>query len=153
MVNGMHHVQLNLPLPIVWSYVRDMDNWVSLLPGYEDHVWHNDKQSTWMLQGEFGGLQKVVYVDVEMTLNEQLHEITFHIAVQNMQVTGGGSIRVQEGSVGESNMTGSLHATAKGWMAPMLHAFLKPRLPKLTNHLTIAMANKLNKKQLAVEHV
>lgn len=149
----MHDVQLNLPLPIVWSYVRDMDNWVSLLPGYEDHVWHNDKQSTWLLQGEFGGLQKEVYVDVEMMLNEQLHEIAFCIAVQNMQVTGGGSIQVREGSIGESNMTGSLHATAKGWMAPMLHAFLKPRLPKLTNYLTTSMAKKITSKQLVVEHV
>ena len=41
-----------LPVPMIWAYVREMDNWAPFLRGYQSHERQSDTDSVWVLKGD-----------------------------------------------------------------------------------------------------
>lgn len=60
MPNGSHHIQLNLPIEKVWDFVRSINNWAPLVPGYINHELINEYESTWEFKGDLGFMKKTI---------------------------------------------------------------------------------------------
>ena len=54
MPEAEHSTTARLPVPVIWGYVREMDNWAPFLRGYQSHEKQSDTDSIWVLKGDVG---------------------------------------------------------------------------------------------------
>lgn len=58
MPSKKHSVIVKAPLEKVWDFVRSMDNWAPLVPGYIQHQIISDLVSTWEFKTDIGFIKK-----------------------------------------------------------------------------------------------
>lgn len=91
------------PLPVVWDFVKDMDNWAPCLTGYQRHEKIDEDESIWFVKGELGGLTRVAEFRVQVTEWAGPERVTFTMEGLQEPVSGSGSFfahAVSSGSVG-----------------------------------------------------
>ena len=81
---------MRLPVPTVWSFVEDMNNWAPLLTGYQGHVIKSETHSVWTLKGDVGILSRTVELDVNITEWVDQQRVEFTLVGLNEMVEGGG---------------------------------------------------------------
>lgn len=84
------------PFAKVWPFVRDMDNWASLVTGYQRHEKLSDTESIWHLKGELGGLTRVAEFKVLVTEWDENGRVIFVLEGINEPVTGEGNFIAEE---------------------------------------------------------
>jgi len=67
MPQGIHEVELKLPIQRVWEFVHVMENWITLVPGYLSPEIINDRQSSWTFESDIGILKKKISLQVDIT--------------------------------------------------------------------------------------
>ena len=60
MPEAEYSTSARLPVPVIWDYVREMDNWAPFLRGYQSHEKHGDRDSVWVLKGDVGMVTRTV---------------------------------------------------------------------------------------------
>jgi carbon monoxide dehydrogenase subunit G len=93
MPTAEHSRIVSAPLPDVWTFVRDMDNWAPLVTGYERHEKLSDSDSFWFLKGELGGLTRIAEFKVHIDEWDEAGRVLFSLQGVNEPVTGSGSFR------------------------------------------------------------
>ena len=88
MPSGTHTTELDLPIEKVWDFVKDMDRWAPLVPGYIEHEIINDKQSTWTFKGDIGIMQKTVKLQIDITEWTEPSLVTFDLTGLNAREFG-----------------------------------------------------------------
>ena len=143
MPSGMHQVEVGVPINEVWDFVKDMDNWAPLIPGYIQHRKFTNRQSTWEFYSNLGFIKKKVSLMV--TIKEWIEptKVTFHLKGLNEEFSGGGYFLAEAIDQNKTRMTGFLEITAGGAMGPMINAVLKSYIPKVTEEMTTAISTKL----------
>lgn len=58
MGNGIHQVKVHASRSDVWTFIRDMNAWAPLVPGYKEHTINSDNQSTWRFTVHYGMVTK-----------------------------------------------------------------------------------------------
>ncbi|MFJ7737685.1 CoxG family protein [Lysinibacillus sp. NPDC097287] len=145
MPNGMHQVEVGVPINKVWDFVKDMDNWAPLIPGYIQHRKLTDRQSTWEFYSNVGFIKKKINLMVTIQQWIEPTRVTFNLAGLNEELSGGGYFLAEVIDKKRTRMTGFLEITAGGAMGPMVNKLLKSSLPQLTKETTIAIATKVEK--------
>lgn len=143
MPSGMHQVEVGLPVNKIWDFVKDMDNWAPLVPGYIQHQKITDRQSTWEFFSNIGFIKK--QINLMVTIQEWIEptKVTFNLKGLNEELSGGGYFLAEVIDKNTTRMTGFLEITAGGAMGPMVNTLLKSSLPRLTKETTIAIATKV----------
>ena len=143
MPSGMHQVEVGLPVNKIWDFVKDMDNWAPLVPGYIQHQKITDRQSTWEFFSNIGFIKK--QINLMVTIQEWIEptKVTFNLKGVNEELSGGGYFLAEVIDKNTTRMTGFLEITAGGTMGPMVNTLLKSSLPRLTKETTIAIATKV----------
>lgn len=143
MPSGMHQVEVGLPVNKIWDFVKDMDNWAPLVPGYIQHQKITDRQSTWEFFSNIGFIKK--QINLMVTIQEWIEptKVTFNLKGLNEELSGGGYFLAEVIDKNTTRMTGFLEITAGGTMGPMVNTLLKSSLPRLTKETTIAIATKV----------
>ncbi|CAM3797489.1 CoxG family protein [Mesobacillus thioparans] len=143
MPDGKHEITINVPIETVWDFVKDMDNWAPLLPGYISHEKLNEKQSIWTFKETVGVLKKKI--SLQVTIKEWIEPsmVTFDLKGINENLTGTGYFKADPVGVNKTRMTGYLEMTAEGALAPVMNAVMKTSLPKSGQELTTAIAEEL----------
>lgn len=63
----VEHVEVvNAPRAFVWDFVKDMNNWVQYLKGYQKHEVKNEKDSVWWIKGDVGIMARTVSFGVHI---------------------------------------------------------------------------------------
>ncbi|MGN7388940.1 CoxG family protein [Sporosarcina sp. SAFN-015] len=148
MPSGTHTTELDLPIEKVWDFVKDMDRWAPLVPGYIEHEIINDKQSTWTFKGDIGIMQKTVKLQIDITEWTEPSLVTFDLTGLNENFAGNGYFKAEAISDSKTVMHGNLDITAKGVMGPMVNAILKSFVPKTAQDLTKAIAEEITSIEL-----
>ena len=52
MPSEIQHVELDIPIEVIWDFIRDDNNWAPLVPGYIQHEKLNDRQIIWEFCGD-----------------------------------------------------------------------------------------------------
>jgi carbon monoxide dehydrogenase subunit G len=140
---GKHQICLELPIEVIWSFVKDMDNWAPLVPGYIRHEKINDRQSKWEFKEGAGILKKKIRLII--TIKEWLEptKVTFDLKGINENFSGEGYFEAEALDKNTTRMTGYLDILAGGAMGPVVNAVLKTSVPKMGEEMTIAIAAKL----------
>ncbi|HEY4553607.1 MAG TPA: SRPBCC family protein [Bacillaceae bacterium] len=143
MPSGTYTKELDLSIERVWNFVKDMDNWAPLVPGYMEHEILSDTQSTWTFKGDIGIMKKTVKLQVDITEWKEPSLVTFDLTGLNENFSGNGYFKAEAITEKQTSMTGNLDITANGMMGPMINTILKSFVPKTAEELTEAIANKI----------
>ena len=54
MSSHLHEMAVDAPIRTVWEFVRSIDHWAPLVPGYIEHEILNEKESSWKFKSELG---------------------------------------------------------------------------------------------------
>src|SRR5699024_5186992 len=143
MPEGTYTEQLHLPRIPIWNFIKDMNHWAPLVPGYISHQIRNDKQSTWKFKGDLGFIQKKIHLRVDITEWKEPSLITFNLTGLNEKFSGNGYFKAQEKTDSITNITGHLAITARGLKGALINGVLKSFVPNLTRELTANITEKL----------
>ena len=87
-----YETTLNLPVAVVWEFVKDMNNWAPFLTGYQKHEILSDADSIWTLKGDVGVLSRVVQLKAHVTEWAGPERVSFTLTGLNEEVEGGGTL-------------------------------------------------------------
>jgi carbon monoxide dehydrogenase subunit G len=106
-----------LPLPVIWDYVREMDNWASFLRGYQSHQKQSDTDSVWVLKGDVGMMTRTVKFHVHIDEWGEPSRVRFSLKGLNEPMEGGGEFRLEA----YEDASAAAPAPAKlGWFARLM---------------------------------
>src|SRR5699024_5769402 len=71
--------QKHIPRKTIWNFIKDMDHWAPLVPGYIAHHIRDEKQSTWKFNGDLGFIQKKIELRVDITEWKEPSLVTFQL--------------------------------------------------------------------------
>ena len=110
----------------VWAYVKDVDNWAHLFPGYQRHLLVEPDHYFWQVRGDAGVWSRLVEFDVHVTKWSDPEDVVFEVKAKSepVEATGRFYTLAAEGSSG-STMGFELESHATGTAAPMINALLK----------------------------
>jgi carbon monoxide dehydrogenase subunit G len=136
MPSGIHHVVLEVPIERIWNFVKDMDHWAPLVPGYIQHKKLNARQSMWEFYADIGIIKKKVSLMV--TIREWIEPtmVTFDLKGLEDNFTGKGYFKATALEKNKTRMTGYLEIVAEGIMGRVINNVLKTSIPELTEELT-----------------
>ncbi|MGG3916223.1 CoxG family protein [Rossellomorea vietnamensis] len=148
MGNGIHQVNVHASLSDVWTFIRDMNAWATLVPGYKEHTIYSDNQSMWKFTVQYGMVTKKIYVKVRITDWKEPSEVKFTLNGINQRFTGAGFFKAEEVDTFVTSMTGSLAIVSSSPVAKVLqHAFDK-MVAELTRDLTIAVGKAIERSEI-----
>jgi carbon monoxide dehydrogenase subunit G len=105
-----------LPIPAIWSYVREMDNWARFLRGYQSHEKHGDKDSVWVLKGDVGMVTRTVKFRVHVDEWGEPKLVRFTLKGVNEPMEGGGEFRLEPfEDAGAANAAVAAPPARLGW--------------------------------------
>jgi carbon monoxide dehydrogenase subunit G len=81
---------MSLPRPLIWDFVKDMNNWAPFLTGYQKHEILDETDSVWTLKGDVGILSRVVKLQAHITEWVDQERVSFTLTGLNEKVDGGG---------------------------------------------------------------
>lgn len=58
MPSELQHLELDIPIEVIWDFIRDENNWAPLVPGYIQHQKLNDQQISWEFKSDLGIMKK-----------------------------------------------------------------------------------------------
>lgn len=140
---GKHEVTIDVPIEGVWEFVKDMDNWAPLLPGYISHEKISDEQSQWTFKENVGLIKKKISLEVTIKEWYEPTRVTFNLKGINENLSGNGYFLGEALSKNKTRITGYLEMNAEGPLAPVMNGVMKTSLPKNGEQLTTAIAEKL----------
>jgi carbon monoxide dehydrogenase subunit G len=143
MAVGKHQVTLDLGIQEVWKFVKDMDNWAPLVPGYIDHEKLSERQSKWIFKEDIGLLKRKISLLITIIEWSEPTKVTFKLEGINENLSGEGYFEAEAINPNRTRMTGCLELVAFGAMGPVINAILKNSLPKTGEEMTAAIAAKL----------
>ncbi len=142
MPSGMHQEIIELPIEKVWSFVKDMDNWAPLIPGYISHKKFSERQSTWEFYQDLGIIKKKVSLLVTIKEWVEPTKVTFNLRGLNDKFSGNGYFQAEDLGGNRTKMTGFLDIQAEGKMGKVINKVLKTSIPKTAKEITAAIAEK-----------
>ncbi|MCQ6278830.1 SRPBCC family protein [Bacillus sp. EB600] len=142
MPSGMHQEIIDLPIEMIWSFVKDMDHWAPLIPGYISHKKFNNRQSTWEFYQDLGIIKKKISLMV--TIREWIPptKVTFDLKGLNEKFSGNGYFQAEALDKNKTKITGYLEILAEGAMGKVVNKILKTSIPKTAQEMTTAIAEK-----------
>lgn len=143
MPSGMQQVVLDVPIERVWNFVKNMDHWAPLVPGYIRHEKLNNRQSTWEFYSDIGFMKKKVSLMVTIKEWQEPTRVTFDIKGLNENFTGKGYFQAESLGETKTRMIGYLDIMAEGIMGMMVNNILKTSIPEMTKELTDNIALKI----------
>jgi carbon monoxide dehydrogenase subunit G len=148
MPSGMHQVEVHLPIEEVWEFVKDMDHWAPLVPGYIKHQKLNDRQSTWEFKSDIGIMKKKINLLIDIKEWNAPTKVTFQLTGINEKFKGSGYFEAEPLGRNQTKMTGFLDILAEGPMAAIVNNILKTNIPKTAEEMANAISDKLKELHL-----
>lgn len=128
-----HSVVVEAPLPTTWAFVRDMQNWAELVPGFEDMTTSSDTDSEWKVRGDVGILTKLVTLVVHVDEWVEQSHVNFSMVCREEPLTAKGSLTAAALDEGRTSLDFALEATAGGMLGPVVNALLKTVMPRMAS--------------------
>jgi carbon monoxide dehydrogenase subunit G len=143
MPSGIHQVEVQLPIEEVWDFVKDMDNWAPLVPGYIQHQKLSEHRSTWDFKSDVGIMKKKISLLIDIHEWVEPSKVTFQLTGINEKFTGNGYFLAERVGQNYTKMTGYLDIVAEGALSSIVNNVLKSSIPKTAEEMAVAISDKL----------
>jgi carbon monoxide dehydrogenase subunit G len=118
---------VEIPLEVMWDFIKDFDNWAPMIKGYESHEKIDAKKSVWMIRGEFGSFSRLTKFNNTITKWVEKEQVAFEMTGVNEPVAGGGSVALQPVNGGSgTQITADVGFHAGGALGPLINRMIKP---------------------------
>jgi carbon monoxide dehydrogenase subunit G len=131
MIEAEQSVVVDVGIDDVWHYVKDMQRWAGMMPGYRECTLIDADDSRWTLKVGVGGLVRTVKVLVHVEEWDEPERVVFSYQLEGDPVRGGGSYHARRKGAHETEVTLRVRVEGSGPMAPMWEAMSRPLLPQL----------------------
>jgi carbon monoxide dehydrogenase subunit G len=142
---GKQEIAIDLPITDVWTFVKKMENWAPLVPGYISHEIVDEEQSTWTFKGDLGMIKKKIKMQVDITNWLEPTRVAFDLTGLNENFTGEGYFEAIALDGVPTKMTGYLNIEAQGPMSKLVNKMLESFVPQTASELTYAIGTHLQK--------
>ncbi|MFC4797980.1 CoxG family protein [Neobacillus sp. GCM10023253] len=143
MPSGMHQVELDLPIDVIWDFVKDMDNWAPLVPNYIQHEKLNEHRSTWEFKSDIGIMKKKISLIIDINECKEPIRVSFALKGKSEKYSGEGFFEAKAINVKKTRLTGFLEVNVIGKMAGALNSKLETALPEAVKEMAEAISEKL----------
>ncbi|KAB7671198.1 CoxG family protein [Bacillus sp. B1-b2] len=144
MPSKKHAVNVSANINTVWNFIRLMNNWAPLVPGYVSHEIINEKVSTWEFKLDYGFIKKRVELEVIFQGWEENSMLSFSLLGLNERFKGEGYFKVKKLNPNKTRMIGYLEIHSTGTFPSMTNSLIQPKLEELTEELTVAVCKEIN---------
>lgn len=84
-----------LPVEVIWEFVKEMDNWARFVTGYQGHEKQSETDSVWTLKGDVGVLARRLRFRVQVTEWAGPERVAFALTGLNEPMQGSGSFLLE----------------------------------------------------------
>ena len=130
MIETEQTVVINAGIDRIWDYVKDMQRWASIMPGYRECAVIDANDSRWTLKVGAGGLVRTVNVRVHVDKWNGPGEVDFTYKLEGDPVQGGGSYRASAKDAHVTEVALKVRVEGSGPVAPLWEAMGRPLLPQ-----------------------
>jgi carbon monoxide dehydrogenase subunit G len=124
-------VTVDAPLGQTWDFVKVMQNWAELLPGFEGMTVLSETDSEWKVRGDVGILTKLVTMQVHITDWADLAHVKFSVVCKEEPLTATGALIASTLDADRTTLDFELDAHAGGMLGPVVNALLKNVMPRM----------------------
>ena len=129
-------VTVEIPLNVMWEFICDFDNWAPMIKGYESHEKIDEKQSIWMIRGEFGAFSRLTKFKNNITEWVEKERVSFEMTGVNEPVTGGGSVVLKPMEDGKkTQITAEMGFHAGGMLGSLINRMIRPLVLTVSEEL------------------
>src|SRR3712207_7681903 len=89
-----HRIGVHAPLVTTWAFVKDIEHWAALMPGYRGMTVDNATDSVWRVQGDVGILSKLATLDVRVTEWVERDHVAFTLKGREEPLAANGELRL-----------------------------------------------------------
>jgi carbon monoxide dehydrogenase subunit G len=82
-------------VPVIWDFVREMDNWARFVAGYQAHEKRSDTESVWTLKGDLGVMSRTLRFEVRVLEWTGPERVRFALTGRNEPMSGEGSFTLE----------------------------------------------------------
>jgi carbon monoxide dehydrogenase subunit G len=123
-----HTTTARLPVPVIWEFVQEMDNWAALVTGYGGHEKEGPDDSVWVLKGDVGVLARTVKFRVHVDEWAGPHRVVFSLKGVNEPMEGTGTFLLEPWE--EANARAAAEPAPRGgllsrWLAAIARFFYR----------------------------
>lgn len=151
MIEAEHSVLVCVDIDTVWRYVKDMQRWAALMPGYRECTVVDENDSRWTLKVGVGGLVRTVKVLVHVDEWREPERVRFYYTLEGDPVQGSGSYTASQKGTEETEVALRVTVAGSGPMAPMWEAMSRPLLPKLAKSFAEKLKTEIESPALVFE--
>ena len=136
---------VHCPPEVTWDFIKDMNKWGKLLPGYQKHEVISDTDSVWWLKGDLGILARIIQLRIHITEWIDAQKVTFVLEGLNEPVDGEGAFLLvpRPADPAISEITLRLKMQAGGMMGPLVNSMMKPMLRPVAEDFAKNIADQL----------
>jgi carbon monoxide dehydrogenase subunit G len=138
-----HSVEIDAPLPTTWAFVRDMQNWAELVPGFQEMASASDLDSVWKVRGDVGILTKLVTMDVHVDEWVEQSHVNFSMVCREEPLKANGSLTATSIHDARTKLDFVLDANAAGMLGPVVNALLKTVMPRMASDFAGAIKREI----------
>ncbi|MDF2855986.1 MAG: carbon monoxide dehydrogenase [Neobacillus sp.] len=143
MPSDKHQVELDIPIEVIWDFIRDADNWAPLVPGYIFHETTNDRQIIWEFKSDLGIVKKKVTLLIDFKEWNEPNKVSFELKRKNEKYIGEGSVEVRALNKNKTRITAFLEINASGAIGSLANSLFKTNIPKSAEEAAAAISFKL----------
>ncbi len=119
--------KVDVPLEVMWDFIKDFSNWAPMVKGYQQHEMVSDQESIWTIRGEFGPFSRLTKFHTTITEWVQRDRVGFELKGLNEPVTGFGNVRLSQGTdSGSCGIVAEIGFNAGGALGPLINRLVSP---------------------------
>lgn len=143
MPSEMQQIELDIPVNVIWDFIRDANNWAPLVPGYLQHEQLNDNLITWEFKSDIGIMKKKVSLVIDIKEWNEPSRVSFELRRSNEKYVGEGYFEAQALNKNKTLLIGFLEINASGALGSLANSLFKNAIPKSTEEVASAISSKL----------
>ena len=143
MPSEIQHVEVDIPIEVIWDFIRDENNWAPLVPGYIQHEKLNDRQISWEFKSDLGIMKKKVTLVIDIKEWNEPSKVCFEIKRKNEKYIGEGYFEDRALNKNKTRVSGFLEINATGPIGTLANSLFKKAIQITDEEVAVAISSKL----------
>ncbi len=143
MPSELQHAELDIPIEVIWDFIRDENNWAPLVPGYIQHKRLNDRQITWEFKSDLGIMKKKVWLLIDIKEWKEPARVSFELWRSNEKYLGEGYFEAKALNKHKTRVTAFIDINATGPIGSLANSLIKKAVQLSDEEVAVAISLKL----------
>ncbi|WP_040204643.1 CoxG family protein [Neobacillus jeddahensis] len=143
MPSEIQHLELDIPIEVIWDFIRDENNWAPLVPGYIQHEKVNERQITWEFKSDLGIMKKKVSLLIDIKEWNEPERVSFELRRSNEKYLGEGYFEANAVNRNKTRLTAYIEINATGPIGTLANSLFKKAVQLTDEEVAVAISSKL----------